>query len=247
VTLKYTLDQVLEREARYIGVKRLPNPWWPGTAQTGNDCVAYQTERLGLRTGKETLGDLDDNPYWISIKAFRAHYGWDETTSHAEMQAGDLVGWNFSGGSIPEHMGFIASIDHRARTVTTIEANTSPAPGIALTLNNRGVWKKTRDITGSFLVAIRPPYLGQAAVTTKSRKDVVRFIAAYLNDLPELAALPNSAAENDGIEGPVYWTLVQTWGRIHHQYGDTFHIDGVPGPRTRDVEAAVYKAAKAAG
>jgi hypothetical protein len=235
VTLKYTLDQVRDRQVAAIGVKGIPNGWWPLAA--GNDCLAFQLERLGVRS------KTDLEPHFISISAFRAWAGWDEVAV-ADMQPGDLACWNFSGGTLPEHIEYTYSIDHAGKTVTTISANTGPTPGVPVP---RGVWKKTRPITGALLFGIRPPVLEQAAATSKGRKDVVRFIAAYLNDRPELNTLPNTAAEHDGVEGPVYWRLVQTWGRKHGQYGPTFHIDGVPGPRTRQVEAAAFKAAKAAG
>jgi hypothetical protein len=234
LTLKYTLDQARDRQVAAIGVKGLPNGWWP--LPTGNDCLAFQLERLGVRS----RSDLD--PHFISISAFRAWAGWDEIAV-PDMQPGDLALWNFSHGTIPEHVEFTYSIDHGARTITTISANTGPNPGVPVP---RGVWKKTRPITDALLFGSRAPYLEQAAATDKKRKDVVRFLATYLNDLPELDHLPNTAAENDGVEGPVYWTLVQTWGRHHHLYGPTYRIDGVVGPRTRQVEAALFKAAKAA-
>jgi hypothetical protein len=246
LTLNLTLDQVRDRQVAAIGVKGLPTPWWPDRDPAGNDCVAFQTLQLGLRTGHETINDLEHNRHFISIAAFRAHYGYDEPAL-TDMEAGDLVGWKFSksAGNLPEHMEFVYSVDHNAGTVTTIGANTSPAVGVPITVRNRGVWKKTRAITDSLVTVIRPEYVEQAAATDKKRKSTVRFIAAYLNNLPALDALPNSRAEEDGIAGPVYWTLVQTWGRRHGIYGPTFHIDGVPGPRTHQVEAAIFKAAKA--
>jgi len=234
--LQYTLDQARDRVVALIGVKSIPNPVWP--LPTGNDCLAFVLERLGVRTRNQ----LD--PHFISISAFRAWAGWDEVAVE-DLESGDLPLWNFSGGKLPEHIEFGYSFNHSAaRTATTVSANTGPNPGVPVP---RGIWKKTRPITGSLLFGIRPPYLAQAVATTKGRKDVVRFIAAYLNARPELNSLDNSYAEKDGVEGHIYWTLVQTWGRIHHQYGPTFHIDGVPGPRTRQVEAAAFKAAKAAG
>jgi hypothetical protein len=163
------------------------------------------------------------------------------------MEAGDLACWNFSGtGGLPEHIGYVYSIDHAGKTVTTIEANTSPAPGIGITPQNRGVWKKTRPISSSLLFGIRPEYRPTADATSKQDKAAVRFMAAFLNDDHRLDDLPRTAAENDGIRGPVYWRRVQTWGRYEHLYGPTYKIDGVPGPRSRAVESTVYVRARAA-
>jgi hypothetical protein len=39
---------------------------------------------------------------------------------------------------------------------------------------------------------------------------------------------------------------VQTWGRLNGEYGTTFKIDGIPGARSRAVEAILYTKAKAA-
>jgi len=60
-----------------------------------------------------------------------------------------------------------------------------------------------------------------------------RLQAAILNE--RRGNLPRTTTEEDGIPGPVFWTLAQTIGRA---YGYAWGIDGIPGPNT---EEALYK------
>jgi len=242
MTLKYTLDQVRSRQVAYIGTKgptsRAGTAWWglndPGT----NDCLGFQLYCAGIRAR------TDYAPHFVSISAFRAWAGWDEPAI-GDVQAGDLVLENWSGGTEAEHIEYVYSIDHAGKTITTISANTGPKPGTPIP---RGVWKKTRPLDEHFLNGVRPPYPEDKPST--SRKAEVRAVAGYVNrdnvvpddKLPH--GYPKTASASDGIEGPIYWTRVQTWGRLHGLYGPTYKIDGIPGPRTRIVEAAIYKAAK---
>jgi hypothetical protein len=193
--------------------------------------MAFQTERLGLRTGKETLRDLDDNPYWISISAFRG------TTAGTSPPCTTCRPGTSPAGTSPA----AAPRAHRLRllhrppgkTVTTIEANTSPGAGIAITPQNRGVWKKTRPITGSLLFGDPPRVPLDGGRDDKQDKAAVRFIAAYLNDDHRLDDPPAPPRRTTASKAPSTGRLVQTWGRIEHLYGPTFKIDGVPGPRSR--------------
>jgi hypothetical protein len=238
MSLKYTLDQVRKRETALIGSKgpttRAGTAWWGLNDPTTNDCLGFQLYSLGVR------GRADYAPHYVSISAFRAWAGWDEPAL-GEATAGDLVCENWSGGHEPEHIEYIYSIDRAAGEITTISANTGPKPGLPVP---RGVWKKTRPLGDAFLFGIRPPYRDDSP--SKGRMAEVRIVAAYLNRDNVLPEGVKTAAAADGIEGPIYWTLVQTWGRIHKLYGPTYRIDGVPGPRTRFVEAAIYAAARKA-
>lgn len=232
-TVKLTPTQVRDRETAHLETKGLPAPWW--TLPAGNDCIAFQMWILGLRAAN------DYEPHWISISAFRAWAKWVEVPA-VSIKAGDLVLENWSGEKddaghlIAEHMEYVYAIDRDAGTITTISANTGPRPGYPVP---RGVWKKTRPLSEHFLKGIRIPYADEKPST--ARKDEVRAVAKYLNAL-HLGKV--TAAANDGIEGPLYWWLVQTWGRKNGAYPKSCIIDGIPGKYTRAVETVVYKLAK---
>lgn len=238
MTLKYTLDEARQRETAHIGTKGVPAAWW-GYGPETNDCLGYQLWILGLRSRN------DYAPHYISISAFRTWAGWDEVAIK-DVQAGDLVceEWPdkdkpFTG--IPGHIEYVysAAEDH----ITIISANTGPTLGHP---RPRGVWKKVRDRDEHLLFAIRPPYRDDSP--SRGRKAEVRTVAGYVNrdNVLTTDGIPKTYAETDGIEGPIYWRRVQQWGRDHGLYGPTYIIDGIPGPRTRVVEAAIYAAAKKA-
>lgn len=243
MSLKYTADQVRDRESAMIGKGKHPNAWWAWTA--GSDCMAGQAYALGIRTNRAS-----STAYEISIAAFRSHFGWDEVPL-SEARAGDLVAefWPEAGQAIsrvPNHIEYIHGIDY-PDTITTDSANTGPRPGED---TPRGFYRKTRTLGPNFLFAIRPPYKGAAdtspygakAPTGLAKKDV-KVVAAFLNDK---IGKPHTNSVQDGITGPNYWTLVQTWGRQANIYGPGYKIDGIVGPRTRQVEAVILKRAKAA-
>lgn len=237
MTLRYTADEARDRFRAYIGRTGLPQPWWG--LDGGNDCVGYALERLGVR------GPRDYAPKHISIREFRKAYRWEEV-DRDELRAGDLVAENWTGTTdggrlVPEHLEYVYSVDHARDRFRIISANTGPAPGVP---SPRGVWTKDRPLDGHILFGIRPPY--KQPVATRTRKALVRRVAAYLNDVVK-ADVPRSKAYVDGVEGPNYWRLVQTWGRWKGLYDTGYRIDGIPGPRTRIVEAAADKAARAKG
>lgn len=262
MTLKYTADQIRDRESSMIGrgqklvrTKENPNvtegnPWW-GWAD-GSDCMAGQAYALGFRTSPR-----DATPWQISIAAFRAHFGWDEVPM-SQAKAGMLVleYWPAEGdpvtSTVPNHIEYIHTIDHTAGTITTDSANTGPRPGVS---EPRGFYRKTRTITGNnFLRAVVIPALGApdtspygaTAPVPQARKNV-KLVAAFLNQRIATGDVKATTSDKDGITGPRYWTLVQTWGRQNGVYGPGYLIDGIVGPRTRQVEAIILKRAKAAG
>jgi hypothetical protein len=84
-----------------------------------------------------------------------------------------------------------------------------------------------------FLCALRPPYTEPVKPSVESDKDFVRRVARYLNN--RLGGLDTTAV-TDGVRGKVYWTLVQTAGQKDGLYGKGYDIDGVPGPKTYELE-----------
>lgn len=244
MSLKSTLPEVRERELAHVGTVGRPNPWWPG-GPTTSDCVGFQTVQLGLRTGHESLAWLDEHRHMISIAAFRAYYQFPEVPPEA-IQPGDLVISNWTGGTVhvegkdvleAEHMEWAYSRDRTANSVVIIGANTGPKAG---TPTPNGCWRKPRPLDDHILFGIRPPYAEEKP--SSGRKHEVRVVAAFVNEqVPP--PLPRTTSVKDGIEGPNYWHLVQTWGRIRGYYPASCLIDGIPGKWSRLVEAAAYKAA----
>ena len=253
MTLKYTLEQVRDREVAALGTLGVPNAWWPSTYDRpwdwNNDCIKFQLFSMGVATRRQ-----QDN-HFISIAGFRGWAGWKEVTV-ADLRPGDIAAEVWEGGDEPDHVEFVYSIDHAGGKITTLSANTSPTPGVPMTEKNRGVYKKTRNLSTHFLFGIRPPYLDATATVTPSRRAQVRLTATWLNKtLPDTyqgQTIHRSAAGDigktagDGLPGPLYWLEVQTWGRLNDEYGPRFQVDGIPGARTRQVEAVIYGKAKAA-
>jgi hypothetical protein len=252
VTLKHTLPEVRARETARLGAVQWPQPFWPAGARSSY-CVGWQTVQLGLRTGRESLAWLNAHPHMISIAAFRAHYQFPEVPA-AAIAPGDLVISNWTGARVDgdleaEHMEWAYSHNRAAAALVVVGANTGPAAGRA---TPNGIWKKSRPRDGHILFGIRPPYAGEKA-PSRSRKHEVAVVAAWVNDpkhvpgkLALTTAAPGVGPDSDtGREGRNYWVRVQTWGRNHGYYGSRFDIDGIPGPQSRIVEAAAYKAATA--
>jgi len=240
LTLPYTLTQTRDRAVAAIGTLGVPNAWWPLSDPDTNDCIAAVLYWMGERSRKQ----LDN--HFISIAGFRAWAGWNEVAA-SDIRPGDIALENWADPHTREvqHAELVYSVV--GTQITTISANTSPAPGVDMTVKNRGVAKKTRT-TGPWLIAaIRPPYKNTAAATTSTQRAEARLVAAYVNRWRDIDKLPRTATQEDGIPGPIYWTLVQTWGRAHGEYGPTYVIDGIPGPRTYAVEKIIYAKAKAAG
>lgn len=252
-TLSRTLPEVRELQLAQVGKVGRPNPWWVWSG--GSDCMAAQTTLLGLRTNPR-----DQTPHLISIAAFRTHFGWNEVPID-QVRAGDLIcewwpertGEAFPSRPTPRHIEWLYSVDHDEGLFRTTSANTGPAPGDA---DPNGFWRKTRAHSRNLLFGIRPPYKDERA--SLARKAFVKRTAAYLNaTMPHAKDLPRTKAADKGIEDSAYRRLVQTWGASHDEhgkvmpraramYGPGFRIDGVFGPRSRQVEAVVGEIARRA-
>jgi hypothetical protein len=232
VTLKYTLDQVRERELAHVGTVGTPNDWWP--LDYGNGCLKFQMFCLGVASRHDmelrhiSIGsflDTRDKSVWQYVPA-------------EDIRPGDLAFQNWVGDRDPDHVEMTYS--KVGNKLTTTGANTGPAAGVT---DPRGAWKKTREIGSWLAFGVRPPYKPVASTVSTARRAQVRLNAAFVNKALGGADTP---AAKDGIPGPLYWTLVQTWGRAHGLYPARYVIDGVPGPQTYKVEAAVHAKAKAA-
>lgn len=268
--LARTLKEVRDLEVSLLGTKGIPNPWWPWAPDPNdphgwekqNDCMKFQAFCLGIAKRSDMA-----NPV-ISIGAFLGTSAWARV-SVDQLRPGDLPLMQFDDRPDIDHIGFTYSIDRAAGEITTLEANTSPRPGVKITESNRAVYRKTRSMEGNWLTGgIRPLYRPVASTVTPKRQAYVRLLGSWLNQtMPDHVgsfALPRTGAgrigkdPGDGIEGPFYWGLIQAWGRTHDAhgrkvehadaslYGPGFLLDRIEGRRTEYVEGVAYQFAKAA-
>lgn len=247
--LDLTADAVRDRLVSELGTVGIPAAHW--AIPTGNDCLGYLLWGAGIR-------DRDDfRTPLVKISAFLAVSGWQRVDAD-EVRANDIALCNWDGNPDADHVEWVYSIDRHADEVTTVSANTGPRPGVDIDLHpdQRGVWRKTRDLGPWLIGGVRMPFRSPVLdVTSRDRADV-RLLASYLNrTVPEHyqgRLFPRSAAgtiagrPGDGLRGPLYWGLVQLWGRLHGHYGGSFLLDRIPGTRTRYVERLGLAAAKAA-
>lgn len=74
---------------------------------------------------------------------------------------------------------------------------------------------------------------GDSALTP----DQVKAVAAYLNNRAAILDVPTTTAVSNGIQGPRYWTLVQSAAHDDGLYPTpAYKINGIPGPRTYMME-----------
>jgi hypothetical protein len=258
--LSLTLDAVRDRLHDQVGTRGVPSLWWSLSDPETNDCLGFLLWGLGVRD----RDDFDERV--VRISRFRAVSSW-QGLDPEEIRPGDLVywAWNADDDDLADHAEFCYSIDRHAGTITTLSANTGPRVGDDIDAHPelRCVAKKTRPLRptpGARIVGgSRPPYRSAATVATSGDRKTVRIEASYLNaSVPgtfEGRTLLRSAAgtirghvpHGDGIRGPLFWMLVQVWGRLHGLYGKAYKIDGIPGPQSRRVEAEILRHAKAAG
>ncbi|QEO08881.1 M23 family metallopeptidase [Protaetiibacter larvae] len=84
------------------------------------------------------------------------------------------------------------------------------------------------------------PYIAARSdpAAEEARRAQVRAIAAFLNQHAANLGRATTDADQDGVPGPRYWTLVQALGRAWGFY--TGGIDGDPGPLTYAAEAHIW-------
>jgi cell wall-associated NlpC family hydrolase len=70
-------------------------------------------------------------------------------------QPGDIVFFNFAGGTDPEHVGIVISNDPKSKVLHTVEGNTVNPNGSNAQANGDGVYYKTRPY--SYIVAVARP------------------------------------------------------------------------------------------
>jgi hypothetical protein len=239
-----TLSQVRDLEVAQLGTKGIPNLHWPWTY--GNDCWKFQMWALGIASRSQQANDL------ISIQAGLAESQWQRLRP-SEIRAGDLVLQQWDDNPDVDHVGLCYS--RVGDQIRTIEANTSPKPGIPLTPANRGIYDKTRPLGSWVTGGIRPPYKPEALIVPASKRAEVRLVLAYLDEhLPEHVARSKAgphagAGAGDGVMGPVAWLEVQEWGDLPSVglYPSPPYLkDGVAGGRTKFVYGEALKRAKAA-
>lgn len=73
----------------------------------------------------------------------------------------------------------------------------------------------------------------EAATSAAGGLAYVKRIAAYLN-ARKLGY--RTAASGNGIRGPIYWRLIQLAGKRDGLYGKGYIVNGIPGPRSRELE-----------
>jgi hypothetical protein len=241
-TLPRTLTQARDAAVGQLGVKGIPNADWPWPA--GNDCLKFVLVSLGL------VGRLEMHNEYTSIGAFLAFTPWPRVKA-SEVRAGDIVLQQWDDVPDPDHVGLCYS--RIGTAVRTIEANTSPKVGMPLTAENRGIYDKTRTAGSWLMGGIRPAYKPEAAVATKSSRDEVRLVLAWLNtQLPKhiTRSAAGPAAGNgsgDGVMGPVAWLEVQEWGDLVGLYDSPPYLkDGIPAGRSKFVYGEALKRAKSA-
>jgi len=92
---------------------------------------------------------------------------WAKTKGYkvtSDYQTGDLILFNFSGGTSPTHVGLCESVTDS--TITTIDGNT----GTSNEANGGAVMRRTRNL--SYVVAaVRPQYTEDSATTTTTEDD----------------------------------------------------------------------------
>lgn len=94
-----------------------------------------------------------------------------QTLAAAQLKAGDVVLFDWGDDGIDDHVGFVVSNDTKAKTVKTIEGNTSGGK----------VAERTRAYS-TICGGIRPSYTGSAATPSTAAKAVTKALVAKVAD-----------------------------------------------------------------
>jgi hypothetical protein len=226
------IDKLLAIASAEIGTKESPansnnvkyNTWYYGRAVSGSNfawCgafIAWCFFMAGLAT--LFLTKAQNPAYCPNIVAIAKKLGQWVTSGY---QKGDVVLYNFSGGTSASHVGLIESVT--ATTITAIEGNT----GSGNDANGGAVMRRVRDkkyIIGAF----RPNYDG-AAIVKES-------LTAPATTVTQSAVLPTIRKGDKGE------TVKMLQTALNSKYGYNLTVDGDFGTKT---DAAVRNLQKSYG
>lgn len=160
--------------------------------------------------------------------------GRDRFASHSRLthtpKAGDLVFYNWSGGSLPEHVGIVEAVLPDGR-IQTIEGNTSS--GIyGSQSNGGGVWRRIRS-TSSVVGYGVPEYATAAIVAPPTNTTVASDLAALKKEAKTKTGLDIHKADKVIVIG----TSIRALQRLLK-----ITVDGQAGAKTKAALGAFQKA-----
>lgn len=141
-----TADALLAWARTQLGVTENPPAsnrvrYWDDIGQSGNQgqpwCAAFYLAGL-MRVG---VGPVTRSVYVPEIRSIYQHAGRLKPIEQA--QPGDQVFFSFGDHAAKTHTGIVVAVDAKARTVESIDGNTSPALG-GVEWNGGGVYHRIR-------------------------------------------------------------------------------------------------------
>ena len=143
------------------------------------------------------------NKIALCSSLYNYHKANGQAVSKYALTAGDVVFFNFSGGSSTQHVGIVES--RNGSTIQTIEGNTSSGTS-GSQANGDGVYRRTRNIK-YIVCAYRPNYDDKSSVSTNT--------------------------SNSGGSVRPYSDTVKSLQQAFRNMGASISVDGLLGPRTR--------------
>jgi len=169
------VNTILSTAAKYVGIVESPsnsnnvmfNTAYYGRAVSGDDypwCCTFIWYLFNINGASDLFcGGTKVASSRVVLAYAKAHNQFAKDV----YQPGDLVLFNFAGGSIPEHIGIVISGNSNG-TINTIEGNTSNINQA----NGGEVMRKVRN-TSSIVGAYRPQYTEDAATVTVEDDEVI--------------------------------------------------------------------------
>lgn len=239
-----TIKKVLDIARKEIGTVEVPkdsnnikyNTWYYGRAVSGSAypyCVVFCCWVLNQAGESKAIYNGNKVASCGVLKNWASNNGcW--IADKTKMQAGDLVMYNFSGGTAPQHIGIVEKTV--GSSVVAIEGNTS-AGNSGSQSDGGGVYRRTRSL--KYVVgAVRPKY-GNAAIAPGKQSVTVTATARELykgcqgNDVKVLQAALNvlngAKLTVDGDFGAATHNALVTYQRAHAACGAA---DGIAGAKT---------------
>ncbi|NHF62226.1 N-acetylmuramoyl-L-alanine amidase [Microcella pacifica] len=209
----------------------------------GDGVVSMMVNRTRTVSSNYVIGN--DGHLWCVVdEDFRA---W---TSGSATDGGKGAAWDrraitveiVNEAGAPDWPISVAAIDKAARLLNDLRKRY----GIAHILGHRDLWATYQASYPTFCPGPNTVARIVARAAELAGNDIdYRRLATYLNrqSLGVTSTTGDtSAGRGDGIPGPNYYTMVQTWGKRNRPdlYGSGYVIDGIPGPGTFRVEAAIW-------